>query len=69
MPALDYIIRTRLGAPIYTTDDRRKAVAEAARLRDTYPGCYLVEVVTTERRIWTDRQADAGNVVTLRRPA
>ena len=61
----DFVLRTRLGAPIFTTDDKGRALSEAYRLRDTYPGAYVVEVFTPppiERRIWTDRQEKAGNV-------
>lgn len=63
----NFILKTRYGAPIYTTDDRRKALAEAMRQRETYPGLYLVEEIVpppVERRIWTDRQG--SNVVALR---
>jgi hypothetical protein len=54
----DFIVKTRLGAAIFTTDDRKKAVAEANRLRDEFPGCYVTEFIQpppVERRIWSDR--------------
>lgn len=66
----DFIIKTRIGTPIYTTSDKSLALSEVNRLRETYPGLYLIEVFTpppVERRIWTDRQAQAGNVVQMRR--
>jgi hypothetical protein len=68
-----FILRTRYGVAIYTTDDRRKALAEAMRQRDDFPGCYLVEQVIpppVERKIWTDRQsrqATDAKVIPMRR--
>lgn len=53
-----YEVRTAKGALICTRDERKSAVRWADENRETFPGCYVQEVVHQEplrRTIWRER--------------
>lgn len=55
----DYVVRTAVGAALYTTDSQDLALKFARENRERWPGLYVetVTVNTTTRRLWTDRMS------------
>lgn len=53
----DFIVKTAVGEPFYTTDSKDLALKFARENRERWPGLYVeaVTVNTTTRRLWTDR--------------